>query len=172
MARNIEIKARANDFISQVNFGAQISDQQLVTLVQQDTFFNVPEGRLKLREFADAKAVLIFYHRINTQGPKLSDYHITEIGDAAGLKSVLEKAYGVRFIVKKVRSLYMLGRTRLHFDAVEGLGDFIELEVVLDDGDSVENGIAEAESLMRQLNIQADDLVDVAYVDLLEQQAC
>ncbi|MGK0374911.1 MAG: putative adenylyl cyclase CyaB [Arenicella sp.] len=170
MSRNIEIKARASNFTEQLKLAEQISDQALVTLVQEDTFFNVADGRLKLREFPDAKANLIFYHRVNTSGPKLSDYHITEIDDAGGLKSVLLKAYGVRHVVKKVRSLYMFGRTRLHFDAVEGLGDFIELEVVLDEHDSIESGEAEAERLMLHLNIQVSELIDVAYVDLLEQQ--
>jgi len=170
MARNIEIKAKANDFASQVTIGDRISDQELVILFQEDTFFNVPEGRLKLREFPDTNAVLIFYQRTDSKGPKLSDYHITEIEDAAGLKDVLDKAYGIRQVVKKIRSLYMIGRTRLHFDEVEGLGDFIELEVVLNDNDTIERGEAEAEALMQQLNIQADDLVDVAYIDLLEQK--
>lgn len=169
MAQNIEIKARANDFVSQRNIAAHISDQALVTLIQEDTFFKVPQGRLKLREFPDSKAMLIFYHRIDTQGPKLCDYHITETDDPAGLKNVLQKAYGVRHVVKKVRSLYMSGRTRLHFDRVEGLGDFIELEVVLGNGDSLERAQAEANALIQQLNIQQSDLVGMAYVDLLEE---
>lgn len=156
--------------MSQRKLAEKISDQAIVTLVQKDTFFNSADGRLKLREFPDARANLIFYQRINTSEPTLSDYHITETDDPISLKSVLQKAYGVRHIVKKVRSLYMVGRTRLHFDVVEGLGEFIELEVVLDEHDSIESGEAEAERLMHQLNIQATDLIDLAYVDLLEQQ--
>jgi len=171
LARNIEIKAHATSFAQQLATGEKISDQALETLLQEDTFFNVPSGRLKLREFPDSPAMLIFYNRIDTQGPKLSDYHITETDDGKGLKSVLEKAYGVRAVVKKERSLYMSGRTRLHFDQVENLGDFIELEVVLSDDDSLEAGEAEAQDLMSKLNIQASDLIDVAYVDLLEQSA-
>lgn len=169
MARNIEIKAHANSFKRQLAAGEELSDQPLATLIQEDTFFNVPDGRLKLREFPDSPAMLIFYNRIDTQGPKLSDYHITETNDGAGLKSVLTKAYGIRAIVKKERSLYMSGRTRLHFDQVENLGEFIELEVVLSNDDSIEGGEAEAQDLMSKLNIQAKDLIDVAYVDLLEQ---
>ncbi len=169
MARNIEIKAKASDFARQRQLAAKLSDHERVTLVQEDTFFQVPEGRLKLREFPDSRAMLIFYRRSNTQGPKMSDYHISETDDAAGLKLVLQKAYGVRQVVKKVRSLYMVGRTRVHFDEVERLGEYIELEVVLSEGESLEHGEAEARSLMQKLQIQQNELVDVAYVDLLEQ---
>ena len=169
MARNIEIKAKANNFKQQLALAARLSDKNLITLVQEDTFFNVAKGRLKLREFPDLPAMLIFYHRIDTQGPKLSDYKITETDDPIGLKSVLESAYGIRSVVKKVRSLYMHGRTRLHFDQVENLGNFIELEVVLGDSDNIGDGEAEAQQLMQQLNIQANDLIDCAYVDLLEK---
>ena len=54
MAKNVEIKAVASNFTSQLKLGAQISDQPLVTLIQEDTFFIVAEGRLKLRQFGDA----------------------------------------------------------------------------------------------------------------------
>jgi predicted adenylyl cyclase CyaB len=169
MAQNIEIKARATDFASQLSIAANISDQDLVTLIQEDTFFKVPQGRLKLREFPDSKAMMIFYHRTNSRGPKLCDDHITKTDDPVGLKNVLRRAYGLRKVVKKVRSLYMVGQTRLNFDQVEGLGNFIELEVVLGNGESLESAKVQASTLMRQLNIQQSDLVEMAYVDLLEE---
>lgn len=169
MAQNIEIKARASNFKHQLDLAETASDQARQTLVQEDTFFVTPQGRLKLREFPDAPAQLIYYNRIDTQGPKLSEYFITATDDALGLKDVLSKAYGVRQVVKKVRHLYMSGRTRLHFDEVEGLGHFIELEVVLGDGDSMDEGQQEATLLMSALNIKDDDLIDVAYADLLDK---
>lgn len=36
---------------------------------------------------------------------------------------------GVKGVVKKTRMLYMVDQTRVHVDSVEGLGDFMELEV-------------------------------------------
>lgn len=45
------------------------------------------------------------------------------------LQAVLSEALGVQGVVKKERRLYMVGQTRVHLDRVEGLGDFLELEV-------------------------------------------
>jgi len=167
MAQNVEIKARANNFSQQQRIAEQISDQDLVTLVQEDTFFKVPEGRLKLREFPDRPGQLIYYRRPDSEGPKLSEYYISETEDAKGLKNVLSKAYGIEQVVKKVRSLLMSGRTRLHFDVVENLGEFIELEVVMGENDSIEDGQNEAKALMQTLKIREQDLIDTAYADLL-----
>ncbi len=171
MAKNIEIKAHAVNFDQQQQTANLLSDTRAQILVQKDTFFNVGEGRLKLREFPDGPAQLIFYRRSNTAGPKLSDYHITESDDPEGLKTVLEKAYGIRQVVKKQRILYLVGRTRLHFDTVDSLGQFIELEVVLSQQDSIEGGQHEAQDLMSKLSIEPNHLVDVAYVDLLDGAA-
>ncbi|MEM7360509.1 MAG: class IV adenylate cyclase [Pseudomonadota bacterium] len=168
MANNIEIKARAVNPARQRQLAADVSGSEPETLQQRDTFFNSPNGRLKLREFAQGAAQLIFYHRADQAGPKLSDYHITETDDAAGLKAILESAYGIRAVVSKVRELHLCGRTRIHLDSVEGLGEFIELEVVLEPGEDIHAGEKEAQSLMQRLEIEPDHLVEQAYVDLLE----
>ncbi len=63
-----------------------------------------------------------------------------------------------------------LGRTRIHLDEVEGLGDFMELEVVLREGESAEDGVREAESLMARLQVKPSQLIDRAYIDLLAER--
>ena len=67
----------------------------------------------------------------NTAGPKRSDYLIVETSDPSTLKATLTAALGVRGVVRKTRRLYLVGQTRVHLDEVEGLGQFMELEVVL-----------------------------------------
>ena len=67
----------------------------------------------------------------------------------------------------KERTLFLVGRTRIHLDAVQGLGSFMELEVVLEDGETPEAGVREAHELMARLGIGPSQLVEVAYVDLL-----
>ena len=82
---------------------------------------------------------------------------------------VLELAYGIRGVVKKTRYLYLVGQTRIHVDDVEGLGQFMELEVVMGDGQSDAEGQKIAEGLMASLGVERGDLIDGAYMDLLEK---
>ena len=74
---------------------------------------------------------------------------------------------GVSGRVIKQRTMLRVGRTRVHLDRVEGLGDFLELEVVLRDGENADDGVAVAHDLLGQLQIDASRLVSGAYVDLL-----
>ena len=167
MARNIEIKAQASNFAQQLTLGANITDAKAQIIQQTDTFFHSTKGRLKLRECPDQAAQLIYYTRSDQAGPKLSNYHITNTENGTELKHTLSQTMGVMATVRKSRTLLMHGRTRLHFDQVHGLGDFIELEVVLKDTDDVQSGEQEANRLMQLLCIQPADLIEQAYVDLL-----
>ena len=167
MPANIEIKARASAPAVLRETAREIAGTAPELIAQTDSFFRVSEGRLKVREFADGSGELIFYRRPDAEGPKTSDYAIAPTADGRALCRVLSAALPVRGVVKKTRLLFMAGRTRIHLDEVEGLGHYLELEVVLADGDSFKGGEAEAERLMEQLGIGTDDLVDRAYLDLL-----
>lgn len=168
MPANVEIKARARDFEAIKSRAEKLSDTSVRIIPQEDIFFNTPEGRLKLRLLGD-QAELIYYTRPDQQGPKRSDYHIAHISDPQNLKCVLELAYGVRGMVRKTRYLYLVGQTRVHLDDVEGLGQFMELEVVMEEGQSDAEGQKIAEDLMSALGVERDDLIDGAYMDLLEK---
>jgi predicted adenylyl cyclase CyaB len=169
MPVNIEIKARVNDFSGLQQKAEQLSDTPCQVIPQQDTFFNCPHGRIKLRELGPQRGQVVYYHRQDISGPKHSEYQIFETDDPMRLKAILSEAYGVRGVVSKVRYLYMVGQTRIHLDDVQGLGKFMELEVVLSDGQSDVEGQAIAESLMQTLGIRQMDLVETAYMDLLEK---
>jgi predicted adenylyl cyclase CyaB len=170
MATNIEIKARVRDLGLLARRVEAISDTPAVTLEQEDTFFNTPDGRLKLRVLAPDHGELIYYTRDDATGPKRSDYIISKTAEPDSLKTVLAAAWGIRGVVRKQRLLYLVGNTRVHLDSVEGLGAFMELEVVLAAGQSEQQGFATAVELMGKLGIADADLVDVAYIDLLDQR--
>jgi len=168
MPANIEIKARARDFEGIRSRAEKLNDTAVEVIPQEDIFFNVPQGRLKLRVLAPDHGELIYYTRPDQEGPKRSDYHIARTSDPEDLKRVLELAYGIRGIVKKTRYLYLVGQTRVHLDDVDGLGQFMELEVVMREGQSDTEGEEIADSLMTNLGVERSDLIDGAYMDLIE----
>jgi predicted adenylyl cyclase CyaB len=170
MATNIEIKAKIPDFAALQQRVEALSDTPVKVLNQEDTFFNTPQGRLKLRVLAPNLGYLIYYERPDATGPKASNYFLSKTDEPDTLKIALTNALGVRGVVRKRRLLYMVGNTRIHLDQVEGLGACLEFEVVLQDGQTPEQGEAIANDLMVQLGIQASDLVQGAYIDLLEEK--
>lgn len=168
MPANIEIKARVRNFSELKTRAEGLSDTPVEIIPQEDIFFNVPHGRLKLRLLTPDRGQLIYYQRVDQGGPKRSDYHIAETPDPDSLKRVLELACGIRGVVRKTRYLYLAGQTRIHVDDVEGLGQFMELEVVLREGQGDAEGQAIAEGLMAGLGVERGDLLEVAYMDLIE----
>ncbi|MFP3889282.1 class IV adenylate cyclase [uncultured Ralstonia sp.] len=170
MARNVEIKARVRDVAALVARAAAIAESGPQRIDQDDTFFACANGRLKLRQFSPERGELIHYFRANSAGPRVSNYHIVPTAAPDALRDTLAAAMGIAGRVIKTRQLYLAGQTRIHVDAVQDLGDFVELEVVLRDDQSEDDGVKIAHALMQALGIAETDLLDVAYVDLLAAQ--
>jgi predicted adenylyl cyclase CyaB len=170
VARNVEVKARIHSVEALLPRARALADGPEQRIEQDDTFFACAEGRLKLRDFGDGRGELIHYRRADAEGPKLSDYVRAATSDPAALREALTRAHGASAVlgrVRKSRLLLMAGATRIHLDRVEGLGDFMELEVVLRDGQSVADGEAVAEALLIQLGIRDEQRLAPAYLDLL-----
>jgi predicted adenylyl cyclase CyaB len=167
MPRNVEIKARLRDrrAVEEIVRGRAHHGPELI--VQEDVFFRCDRGRLKLRRFGDGRGELIFYRRPDVEGPATSEFVKTPTDDPDGLRSLLASALGTRGELRKRRTLYLVGSTRVHLDEVEGLGDWLELEVVLEEGQSAVHGQAVADDLMAALGVDPEDLEARAYIDLL-----
>ena len=167
MARNVEIKARVRDRDALVRRARALATEGPVEISQDDTFFRCANGRLKLRAFSEDRGELIFYRRADVSGPKKSFYVRSPTSSPSTLREALALAHGIAGRVRKQRTLFLCGRTRIHIDRVEGLGDFMELEVVLAEGESADAGMSEAHELMARLRVDATELVEGAYVDML-----
>src|SRR5262249_1330536 len=167
MARNVEIKARIQSIEALAEKISAIADEGPIGMIQEDTFFTCEGGRIKLRAFSATEGQLIFYQRPNEKGPKESSYIISPIAAPDSLREALSLAYGQVGRVRKHRTLYVVGRTRVHLDRVEGLGQFVELEVVVREGEDRTPGIEEAQCLMALLGICSPPLLVGSYVDLL-----
>jgi predicted adenylyl cyclase CyaB len=170
MASNVEIKARVSQDQYELVRAAALarSSSPAQILWQRDTFYRVSMGRLKLREFKDGAAQLIAYERPDRAGPKQSNYVLCPCPDPEALREALGRSIGVRGVVEKRRELIHLGQTRIHLDDVVGLGLFLELEVVLREGQPPEQGAAIARELLEALGLSTESLVEGAYIDLLE----
>jgi len=168
--RNVEIKARVGDIEALRRRAAELSDTPVQVLHQTDTFYIVPHGRLKLRVRGPDACELIQYARPDATGAKASEYHLVRSDDPRGFERVLSASLDMRGVVIKTRFLYLVGQTRIHVDDVKDLGAFMELEVMLGEGQTVEEGTRVAEDLMAVLGMREEDLVSGAYIDLLEEE--
>ena len=125
----VELKAKVNDLEKIRNKLITSRAEYLGTFHQIDTYYNVPKGRLKLRELEnDVDAELIYYERENVAEPKKSSVFILAIPQSKAFKQILERIANIRVVVEKVREIFIYEGVQIHLDKVKGLGSFIELE--------------------------------------------
>jgi len=165
MPVNIEIKARAGDWEKQFAAARSLADKS-EELLQEDVFFTCSGGRLKLRVVQGGASYLIFYRRSDQKGPKNSVYYPSPVKDPGSMKALLGAALGFGKTVKKKRTLFLAGQTRIHFDEVEGLGRFIELEVCMKEQQPPAEGEVIVKTFMERLGIAEKDLLAGAYADM------
>lgn len=166
--RNLELKAVDRDPARSRRICEELGAEARGVLDQEDTYFEVARGRLKLRRERGAPARLIAYERSDDAGQRESRYRIVEVADDVELQSALAGALGIRAVVRKERRLFLHEGVRVHLDRVDGLGDFVELEGVAAPGEvdlgHLERSLA---GLRRSLDIGDADLIGASYCDLV-----
>lgn len=167
MKRNIEIKAKLRDRENVIRIAQQLSNSPGKTWKQIDTFFRTEKGLLKVRQFDKNTGELISYFRAEINGPKLSEYKKVPTNTPTELISAISNHLQIRGLVENTRTLFLVGQTRIHVDEVLNLGSYIELEVCLEEHQTVEEGQKIAHDLMNKLNIKEEELYTSAYIDLL-----
>lgn len=164
---NVEIKAKCSDASFIRNYLLSNNAEYNGVDEQIDTYFNVQQGRLKLRE-GIIENNLIYYERANQAGPKNSHFHLVKVEDAAGLKDVLTKSIGIKVIVKKRREIYYIKNVKFHVDEVPGLGSFVEIEAGNILADLTQAQLKEqCDFYLKEFGIKEDDLIEVSYSDML-----
>lgn len=167
MPLNIEFKARceAPDRVRDV---LRKKNARLAGIDNQtDTYFDVPSGRLKLRD-GNVERNLIFYRRADSEAPKSSHVLLAPCPEPESLRHVLSAALGVRCVVEKRREIYFHENTKIHIDEVPDLGSFVEVEVIADhDKADVEAMHVTCAEWMRLLGVNESDLISASYSDML-----
>jgi predicted adenylyl cyclase CyaB len=168
MQRNLELKARIASLKSAEQICQRIKARRVEILRQRDTYFRIRGGRLKLREFPEIGAELIFYRRPNIKGGRYSTFIRMPVKNPDALREALRRTMGTVCVVRKKRLLYTFENSRIHLDVVPGLGTFIEFEVL------IQHGTAQAKKLLQILSktfqIQEKDLIAGSYADLLARK--
>ena len=167
---NVEIKARYMNsaFMRQylLDNGADFKG----TDNQTDTYFNVPNGRLKLRQ-GNIENNLIYYERENQAGPKSSSFDLVAVPDAEKLKEILSKSLGIKVIVQKKREIYFIGNVKFHIDEVPGLGNFAEIEASNKYADLPQEKLQQqCDFYLQELQVKDEDLISVSYSDMLMEK--
>ncbi len=185
--QNLELKVRCPDEAAFASLIERVQTQAEYrrTLRQRDTYFAVPRGRLKLREFtqndtsatrvsaepdleaAPSGATLVAYTRPDTAGSRQSDYILSPTDNPTELRAALETTLGIRVVVEKVRILYHWGQTRIHLDRVTDLGRFVELETLLDRFPTTTAAQAEHQAVITGLGLDQFPIIAGSYSDLL-----
>ena len=173
--RHIEVKAYLDNYQTVSDRVAALADEPFIERVQQDTFFHCRSGRLKLRSSGHVHD-LIYYRRRDDYGPTESIYHTVRTTNPVALRSSLNSAFGEAGCVKKFRRSYRVGNSTIHLDRVGGLGDFLEIKTdlcglsTLQSSLTPEKGASIVESLMATLNVDLFQLIDGAYIDLINER--
>jgi predicted adenylyl cyclase CyaB len=163
---NLEFKAHIDDPAAAASALAGLGARRVALVHQRDTYFAVGAGRLKLRE-QDGAAELIAYERPNVTVDRWSRYTRTPIADPAAALVALTAEHRLRGVVTKVRRVWLYENTRIHIDEVDGLGKFIEIEVV--DPPSMGAARNRLTHLLRALALDPAAAIGGSYIDLMEQ---
>lgn len=172
--KNIELKIKVDTLENVRAHGAlreklaSNNAQEETILHQIDTYFKTEKGRLKLREINSSEYELIYYERPDESESKVSMYEIISFDKAGAekIKAVFSATNGIKVVVEKKRELWLYNNTRVHLDRVEGLGEYIELETVVQDI-SMDEAQKEHQEVVRMLSLDDYKKCELSYSDIL-----
>lgn len=167
--RNVEFKAELRDPPLARATCRALEAAFILTLAQTDTYYRVPTGKLKKRETDGEAPEWIFYQRPHQAAPKVSQFELFSHEQAAERFGAAELP--VWLTVRKTRELWMIGNVRIHLDAVEGLGNFLEFEALVSRDCPVEACHARVAELREQFRPILGEPIDAGYADMIERQA-
>ena len=84
------------------------------------------------------------------------------------MKLILTEVHGVKVVVEKRRKIYFIENVKFHFDTLEKLGEFVEVEAIDRDGSI---GVEKLEDQCREyaefFGVEKSQFVSESYSDLI-----
>ncbi len=164
---NIEIKSKCNNTEKIKKILEKLNARFIGIDYQIDTYFNVKNGRLKLRE-GNIENALIFYKRENIKQNKYSEVILYPTKNSKALKQILTETMGVKIIVKKQREIYFIENVKFHIDKIDNLGEFIEIEAQNSNGKyNISQLKAQCDYYIKLFDLKKENFIETSYSDLL-----
>lgn len=166
----IEIKAYCDSPDSVISRLNELGGCYIGRRDERDVYFNHPsrdfkntDEALRLRQTGDK--CLITY-----KGPKLSANtktrieHETVIGDYNSARNILAALGFIESgIVEKTRTLYRLGEMEVCLDEVDGVGMFVELEIIGELADGIETRLFDTASRLGLSRFERRSYLELKY---------
>jgi len=173
--RNLEFKAELREPAIASEVCRSLQATLIGTMKQVDTYYRMASGRLKRREIwvdsgkpgapSEPEVEVIFYERPNAAGTKVSQFRI--YSEARAHEVFGRELPPIWLVVRKVRTLWMVGNTRIHLDQVEGLGALLEFEYPMSRAQPVEIAQQELARLRAAFGMVLGEPIDCSYSDMI-----
>ncbi len=165
--KNFEFKAKVDEIEKYENKLLTLNPKFQGLDHQIDTYFNAQYGRLKLRE-GNIENSLINYDRENVSGSKESQIILYQHEPNVALKNILIRQLGVKIVVDKKRKIYFIDNVKFHFDVVENLGTFIEVEAIDSKEEfTIEELKEQCDKYFDFFELTQNNIIDKSYSDLI-----
>ena len=169
--KNIELKAKYPDQKAAMIIAEDIGAKYEGILQQEDVYFKISPGRLKMRIINNSDYELIYYKRADVKSARESEYEIFKVKDGKELLKVLKGILPVVVTVKKKRELYIYQNVRIHIDSVKSLGKFLEFEAACRNKIDFKEAPLKLKKLASKFKISSKNLIKLSYSDLFQKSA-
>ncbi|KAK5966069.1 CYTH domain-containing protein [Trichostrongylus colubriformis] len=167
MRQSIVVKARVDDMEQAENAIFDLTESLGTFFVQEDVYFNVPNGNLKLRIMHPNRCGQLIYNSLSEMSNhKLSESQVTEVEDVLSIRATLAAALGERGTITKKRRVFTMDDVRIYLDDVDQIGQFMDIAVTLNSSNT-DACYARVKEIRERLNISEDAIVPDAYLDMM-----
>lgn len=131
---------------------------------QKDIYYDIKNGRLKLRIINEKSGSLIYYNRSSRTRKRVSNYIISVTKDFNELHDIMKRFHGVKITVEKTREIFVYDNIRIHLDKVKNLGNFLEFEVIFD---NLNKAKQQLKYLIEYYKLNENNFIKESYSDML-----